>query len=82
MYRIQIENFTKIAKIMKAKKSKPTIIVTDHGERTIIGKIFNLSAPTIRRALNGDSSVRDYAKIRKCALERGAVEMHEVTKDN
>ncbi|MDD2633965.1 MAG: hypothetical protein PHW82_00530 [Bacteroidales bacterium] len=66
---------------MKPKSSKETIIITTHGERTEIGKIFRLSAPTIRRALNGDTTVRGYAKIRKCAIERGATEMTEVEND-
>lgn len=60
-------------------KQKLSRIVTAHGEINEIARIFNKSLPTIRKALRGDTTVEGYEKIRKCALERGAIEMQKVT---
>lgn len=58
--------------------TKQTRIITDYGEICEIARIFKKSLPTIRKALRGETQVLDYAKIRKCAIERGGVEMSEV----
>ena len=57
---------------------KETRIVTEYGTISKIAKIFRVSTLTVRKALRGDVSVRNYAKIRKCAIENGAKEMTEV----
>lgn len=59
-----------------------TRIITKHGEITKIAQIFNKSMPAIRRALRGNKTVINYNKIRKCAIERGGIEMTEVQKDD
>jgi hypothetical protein len=58
--------------------TKQTRIITAYGEISEIAKIFKKSLPTIRKALRGNTQVLDYAKIRKCAIERGGVEMSSV----
>lgn len=65
---------------METQTDKQTIIIADHGEITKIAAIFGKAAPTIRRALRGITTVDKYDKIRKCAIERGAIEMKEVEK--
>lgn len=57
-----------------------TVIITKYGEINEIARIFKKSLPTVRKALRGDESVKGYTKIRKCAIERGGIEMSEVRK--
>lgn len=52
-----------------------TRIIVSHGEMKKIAEIFGKSFPTIRKALRGDMTVQDCAKIRKCAVERGGIEV-------
>ena len=47
------------------------IIIVSHGERQEIMKKLNVSYPTIRRALNGESFNARAQKIREMALKRG-----------
>lgn len=49
-------------------------ILTEQGERMILGKMFGVSQPTIRRALNGTTQTDLAKRIRKAALQRGGVE--------
>jgi len=55
-------------------------IIVSYGEMKKIAEIFCKSFPTIRRALRGDISVQDCDKIRKCAIERGGLEINEPKK--
>ena len=48
-------------------------ILTKHGERQYLGKLFKVSQPTIRKALCGTCSSKTSLKIRKAAIERGGV---------
>jgi hypothetical protein len=59
-------------------KTKETRIIADYGEIKVLSELFNRNPLTIRKALRGDRSVQDMEKIRKAAIERGAVEMTEV----
>lgn len=59
-------------------RAKQTRIITEYGEINEIARIFKKSLPTIRKALRGETQVLGYAKIRKCAIERGGVEMSSV----
>jgi hypothetical protein len=45
-------------------------------------KIFDVSYPTIRRALNGTTNTELAKKIRKVALIKGGVELKVVEKQN
>jgi hypothetical protein len=51
-------------------------ILTKHGERKELEKIFHVSQPTIRKALNGQINTALALKIRKAAIERGGVEQN------
>ena len=69
--------------LQKNKKNmEKTIILVKYGEITEIARIFNISTRTVRRALAGNTSVRDYHKIRKYALDKGAIEVQEVIKND
>jgi hypothetical protein len=48
-------------------------ILTKHGERQYLGKLFSVSQPTVRQALEGKSNSKTSLKIRKAAIERGGV---------
>lgn len=61
------------------KELKKTRIITEHGEIKRIAKIFGLCQLTVRKALRGDSSVREYSKIRKFAIDRGATEVQPIS---
>ncbi len=58
------------------------IIKVDYSVRKEIMKIFDVSYPTIRRALNGTTNTELAKKIRKVALEKGGVELKVVEKQN
>ena len=55
-----------------------TRIIVRHGEISEIAKIFGMSLPRVRRALRGNKTVVGYDRVRKCAMERGGVEVSEV----
>lgn len=55
-----------------------TIIKVPHGAIKEIAAIKDVSTLTVRKALNGDTSIRKYNEIRICALEKGGVEMKPV----
>jgi|BioPla2DNA2_1021312.scaffolds.fasta_scaffold10587_10 DeoR/GlpR family transcriptional regulator of sugar metabolism len=59
-----------------------TIIKVDYSVRKEIMKIFDVSYPTIRRALNGTTNTELAKKIRKVALIKGGVELKVVEKQN
>lgn len=48
-------------------------ILVENGERTYLGKLFGVSQPTIRRALDGKTNTDLAKKIRKVAIDRGGV---------
>ncbi len=50
-------------------------ILTQHGERGELGRIFKVSQVTIRRALNGETNTPLAKKIRTAAIKRGGVVM-------
>jgi hypothetical protein len=50
-------------------------ILTKHGERKELASLFQVSQPTIRAALNGESITELALKIRKAAIERGGIEV-------
>ena len=50
-------------------------VVTQHGESKELGRIFRVSQPTIRRALNGETNTPLAKKIRTAAIKRGGVVM-------
>lgn len=52
-------------------------ILTDIGEKKMLMRIFNKSHVTVRRALNDEIKTPLAKKIRKAAIERGAVEQVE-----
>lgn len=47
-------------------------VLTRHGERKYLGKLFGVSQLTVRRALDGLTDTELARKIRKTAVERGA----------
>jgi hypothetical protein len=49
-------------------------ILTKHGEKMILAKLFNTSLVTIRSALKGRTHSKFAEKIRKAAIERGGKE--------
>ena len=53
-------------------------ILTRHGEKAELMKIFNCSLPTVRGALNGSTKSELAVRIRKAAIERGGVEKNEL----
>ncbi|HBX44446.1 MAG TPA: hypothetical protein DEG28_00935 [Porphyromonadaceae bacterium] len=50
-------------------------ILTKHGDRQELAKIFNVSIVTIRSALKGRTKSPLAQRIRKAAIERGGVEV-------
>ena len=50
-------------------------ILTKHGERREIAKIFNVSEVTVRNALKGRTQSQLSKRIRNVAIQRGGVEM-------
>lgn len=48
-------------------------ILVENGERASLGKLFHVSQPTIRRALDGKTNTDLAKKIRKMAIARGGV---------
>lgn len=55
-------------------KKESCKIITEHGQRQYLGKLFNVSQPTVRKALAGTSHTKLAMRIRKAAMEGGAVE--------
>jgi DeoR/GlpR family transcriptional regulator of sugar metabolism len=53
-------------------------ILTRHGEKNELARIFSVSLPTIRAALNGVSSNELAIRIRTMAKERGAIEVGKI----
>ncbi len=49
-------------------------ILTKHGERREIAKIFNVSEVTVRNALKGRTKSDLAKRIRKVAIQRGGIE--------
>lgn len=68
-YRTNVTKFSIMAKIL-----------TEQGERQVLGKLFGVSQPTIRRALNGKTQTELAKKIRRVALQRGGVEKEQEPK--
>ena len=50
-------------------------VVIQHGGHKELGRIFKVSQPTIRRALNGETNTPLAKKIRTAAIKRGGVVM-------
>lgn len=48
-------------------------VLTEHGERKYLGKLFGVSQLTIRRALDGQTNTALAKKIRIAAIRRGGV---------
>ena len=48
-------------------------ILVENSERAYLGKLFGVSQPTIRRALDGKTNTDLAKKIRKVAIDRGGV---------
>jgi len=55
------------------------IIITKHGEKKELRRLFNTSLVTVRKALNGSNKSALAQRIRKAALERGGAEVTEST---
>lgn len=49
-------------------------ILTKHGERGKLAKLFNVSEVTVRSALKGRTQSELSERIRKAAIERGGIE--------
>lgn len=49
-------------------------ILVDLGEKKALEKLFKVSHPTVRKALNGEIESPTALRIRKAAIERGGVE--------
>jgi hypothetical protein len=49
-------------------------ILTQHGERQILGDLFKVSQPTVRDALNDKTKSDLSRQIRMLAMKRGAIE--------
>ena len=47
------------------------VIIVDHGERQKLMQILNVSYPTIKKALNGETFNKRAQKIREIAIKRG-----------
>lgn len=58
----------------KKKTLRLNPILVDLGEKKILGEIFKLSHPTVRKALAGEIESPIALRLRKAALERGGVE--------
>lgn len=50
-------------------------ILTKHGERSELAKIFKVSLVTVRSALRGETQSELAKRIRKAAIARGAMEV-------
>lgn len=50
-------------------------ILTKHGERNELARIFKVSLPTVRTALNGEICNELSIRIRQTAKERGGIEV-------
>lgn len=61
---------------MKTKKKDYGLnpILVDLGEKKALGQLFNLSHPTVRKALNGEIESPTALRLRKVAIERGGIE--------
>ncbi len=53
-------------------------ILVENGDKKELRRIFGVSYPTIRKALNGNSKSLLSVKIRKAAIERGGMEVELV----
>ena len=53
---------------------KETIIFVKYGMTTKIAEVFGVSTRTVRRALKGNRSVKEYKNIRSYALNNGGFE--------
>lgn len=49
-------------------------ILVDLGEKKILAELFNVSHPTVRKALKGEIESPTVLRIRKAAIERGGIE--------
>lgn len=58
-----------------------TKVLTRHGERKYLGKLFGVSQLTIRRALDGQTETFLAKSIRKMAIARGGVVVENARKD-
>ncbi|WP_304721238.1 hypothetical protein [uncultured Alistipes sp.] len=54
-------------------------VLTEHGERKELGKIFGVCQLTIRRALEGRTNTPLAKKIRIAAIKRGGVVVYNTT---
>lgn len=52
-----------------------TIIKVKHTERKYLAKLFKVTYPTVRKALNGNKKTDLQKRIRKAAIERGGQEL-------
>ena len=50
-------------------------ILIKHGEHGELAKIFKVSLPTVRAALNGETNTELSIRIRQVAKERGGIEV-------
>ena len=57
---------------------KPRIIVS-HGEMNALAAMFDVSLPTVRSALRGQSFSLRSQNIREAAIERGGVRVVELS---
>lgn len=66
----------KSGNIMRKKKKVEGLnpILVDLGEKKALEKLFKVSHPTVRKALNGEIESPTALRIRKAAIERGGVE--------
>jgi len=58
----------------KSQNKLPQIL-TGHGEKKELMRIFNVCHVTVREALRGNISTPVALKIRKAAIERGGAEL-------
>lgn len=52
-----------------------TIIKVKHSERKYLAELFDVTYPTVRKALNGKQATDLQRRIRKAAIERGGQEL-------
>jgi|AGTN01.1.fsa_nt_gi hypothetical protein len=57
-----------------------TIIKVEYSVRKEIMKMLNVTYPTIRKALNGETDTELSKKIRKMAIAKGGVELKIIDK--
>lgn len=57
-------------------------ILTKHGEREQLAKLFRVSRPTVNSALRGATKSALAKKIRKVAIDRGGMEEKPKEKSN